>query len=268
MRIERLAAITDIHGNLPALDAVLADIAASGIETVVNLGDILSGPLWPAETAERLMPMGLPTVRGNHERYLLMARPGSPARDAPPVGDGDRFAHDALDDAQRAWVAALPATAWLGDDILLVHGTPTTDVRYLCEDVAAGTVRPATPATVAERLAGADRADGRRASLVLCGHSHQPRMVQLPEGGPCVVNPGSVGLQSFQDDAIAPHVVETMAPHARYAVLRRGRHGWSVEHRAVPYDWRFAEARAALAGARAWLPGLRLGVAPPLGVDA
>ena len=64
----RIAAISDIHGNLPALEAVLADIARRGADLVVNCGDILSGPLWPAETAERLMALNLPTIAGNHER--------------------------------------------------------------------------------------------------------------------------------------------------------------------------------------------------------
>jgi predicted phosphodiesterase len=61
----RLAALSDIHGNLPALEAVLADIGRRGVERIVNLGDIVSGPLWPRETAARLLPLALPTVRGN-----------------------------------------------------------------------------------------------------------------------------------------------------------------------------------------------------------
>ena len=64
----KLAVISDIHGNLPALDAVLADIAAHRVEQIVNLGDILSGPLWAADTADRLMALALPTIAGNHER--------------------------------------------------------------------------------------------------------------------------------------------------------------------------------------------------------
>ncbi len=69
----RLAVIADIHGNLLALDAVLADIAARGVDLTVNLGDCVSGPLWPAETAARLMALGLPTVRGNHDRWVIEA---------------------------------------------------------------------------------------------------------------------------------------------------------------------------------------------------
>jgi len=61
----RLAAIADVHGNIAALEAVLADIAAAGIVEVVNLGDHVSGPLDPAATADLLMQRGFPSIRGN-----------------------------------------------------------------------------------------------------------------------------------------------------------------------------------------------------------
>ena len=67
----KIAAISDIHGNLIALEAVLADIEASGADVVVNLGDTVSGALQPGETAQRLISLGLPTIKGNHERQLL-----------------------------------------------------------------------------------------------------------------------------------------------------------------------------------------------------
>ena len=71
IRAMTIAILSDIHGNIAALDAVLADIAARGVTRIVNLGDILSGPLFPGETADRLMAMNLPTIAGNHERQLL-----------------------------------------------------------------------------------------------------------------------------------------------------------------------------------------------------
>ena len=67
----KLAVISDIHGNLTALEAVLADIATQGVDQTVNLGDILSGPLQPAETADLLMARNFTTIRGNHERQVL-----------------------------------------------------------------------------------------------------------------------------------------------------------------------------------------------------
>ena len=80
----RIAVISDIHGNLAALEAVLADIETRGADLVVNLGDALSGPLLPAECADRLIPLELPTIRGNHERQLL-------TQGAEVMGLSDRY---------------------------------------------------------------------------------------------------------------------------------------------------------------------------------
>jgi predicted phosphodiesterase len=71
----RIAVLSDVHGNLPALDAVTADIAGRDADVVVNLGDLLSGAVQPRETADRLMDLDLPTVAGNHERQLLTLSP-------------------------------------------------------------------------------------------------------------------------------------------------------------------------------------------------
>src|SRR5262249_60108348 len=75
----KLAVIADTHGNLPALEAVLADIERRGITRIVDLGDCVAGPLWPRETSEGLTARGFPTVRGNHGRW------GAPV---PPAGMG------------------------------------------------------------------------------------------------------------------------------------------------------------------------------------
>lgn len=101
--VERLAVIADIHGNLPALEAVLADIAARGLTRLVNLGDCVAGPLWPSETFARLAALEVPTVRGNHDRWVVERMPEA----LPPAG---RFAHAALSEAERTALHALPAT--------------------------------------------------------------------------------------------------------------------------------------------------------------
>jgi predicted phosphodiesterase len=67
----RIAVVSDIHGNLPALEAVVADIARRGVDAVVNLGDSLSGPLLPLETAQFLMAQSWTHLAGNHERQVL-----------------------------------------------------------------------------------------------------------------------------------------------------------------------------------------------------
>ena len=93
----QFAAIADIHGNLLALEAVLADIAQRGISKIVNLGDLLSGPLWPAETADRLQSLNLPTIRGNHERQLLTLP-------REKMGPSDQYTIDAISPDHVAWL--------------------------------------------------------------------------------------------------------------------------------------------------------------------
>ncbi|MBC2670891.1 metallophosphoesterase family protein [Novosphingobium piscinae] len=246
----RLAVLSDIHGNLAALEAVLADIAAEGIAMIVNLGDILSGPLQPAATADRLIALALPTIRGNHERQLLTQPPAA-------LGASDAYAVAELGAAHRAWLAALPATLALHPDIRLVHGTPDSDLAYFLETVTPEGLRPATPDEVVQR------AGPLGAGLILCGHTHVPRVVRLPDGR-LIVNPGSVGLPAYADDHPWPHVVETGSPHARYAVVSRGADGWSAQLRRVAYDWETAARLAAARGRPDWAVALRTGRAGPL----
>ena len=245
----RLAALSDIHGNLHALDAVLADIATTGADLTVNLGDILSGPLWIAETADRLMALGLPTIRGNHERQAL-------APDLAAMGASDAFAAERLLPQHRAWLAALPATLQLSDELFCCHGTPDNDLVYFLESVDAAGMRPATLAEATARAGGAQH--GVPHGVILCGHTHVPRGLRLADGR-LVVNPGSVGLQAYDDAHPHPHVVENGTPHARYALLTRRPAGWQVEWRAVPYDAEPAARLAEQHGRPDWAGALRTG---------
>jgi predicted phosphodiesterase len=248
-RIMRLAIISDIHGNLPALDAVLADIARRGADLTVNCGDLLSGPLWPSETADRLMALSLPTIAGNHERQLLTCarRRG---------GTSDQYAFEHTTAAQHAWLAALPVRLTPLPGVLMVHGRPDSDLHYLLDTVdtadSAG-VRAATPDEVRQRLHGID------AELVVCGHSHHPGVMQAP-GGPLVVNAGSVGLQAYDDDHAGLHWIRNGSPHARYVLCERKTNGgWQVELIAVNYDWSAAAAQAQRNGALDWAEWLQTG---------
>lgn len=241
----RIAALSDIHGNLPALEAVLADARQRGCERIVNLGDILSGPLWPAETADRLIPLGLPTIRGNHERQLL---------EQPPerMGTSDRHAHDRLGAGQRAWLGSLPATLWLDDDVFLCHGTPSDDLEYFLEDVDETGARIASVERVRQRLGDV------QAQVILCGHTHTQRAMRLDDGR-LVVNPGSVGLQAFQWDRPVPHTMQMHTPHARYAVLERSAGDWSVDLVSLAYDWELAARQAERHDRPEWAHALRNG---------
>lgn len=242
-----IAVISDIHGNLGALDAVLADARGRGVERVVNLGDILSGPLDSTGTAERLMALDLETIRGNHERQLL-----EQPRAAMNLSDA---ATDAvLEPRHRNWLSAMPVDMWLESDLYACHGSPRDDLELLLETVEPTGCRAATPAEVAERVAGID------AALILCGHSHKQRAVQLDDGR-LVVNPGSVGLPAFADDHPYPYAIESGTPHARYALVERGPDGWISQLLTVAYDWDAASALAAANGREDWARALATGYA-------
>jgi predicted phosphodiesterase len=251
----RIAVLSDIHGNLPALDAVLADIARRGADLTVNLGDIVSGPLWPGETAERLMALQLPAIRGNHERQLLTLP-------REHMSTTDAHTDTLLTPAQRRWLAGLPLQLRLADDVLCCHGTPDSDLDYWLETVVPGFARGAAPglrmASAAEARSRLGSGRGSAASLRLCGHTHLPRAFDLGADG-LVVNPGSVGLQAYDDARPYPHVVENGSPHARWALAERGAAGWSVEFHAVAYDWERAALRAEAHGRPDWADALRSG---------
>lgn len=250
----RIAVLADIHGNVRALDAVLADLADASPDLVVNLGDCLSGPLEARATADRLMALGWPTVRGNHDRHLVEL-------DEAAMGPSDRAAASEIDAAHRAWLARLPPTLRIEGEILACHGTPTDDSSYLTEDV-----HPTGPAQAGGE-AIEHRLGGVMATIVLCGHSHTPRLLRLPSGR-TVLNPGSVGLPAYRDDEPLPHVVAVGSPHARYALMERDRDGWSFVFRAVEYDWDAAAARAAGAGRPDWAEALATGWLAPRPLSA
>jgi predicted phosphodiesterase len=261
----KLAVLSDIHGNLPALQAVLEQVEREGVDAVVNLGDILSGPLLPAETAQLLMARGFVTIAGNHERQLLAQWRRAPGeRD---LDDVDGFSASCLTREQAQWLQALPPTRWLGDDVFLVHGTPGNDLRYLLETVmpdfglnGSPGVRAAQAQEIAARLADGEE-DCRRATLLLCGHSHVPRLAMV--GETLVLNPGSVGLPAFEDDHPAWHQVCNGTPHARYALVQRHGGRWNAHLCSVGYDWDAMGALAASRGHDDWAYALATGRMPP-----
>jgi predicted phosphodiesterase len=229
----RIALVSDIHGNLAALEAVVADIRRRGADHTVCLGDNVSGPLLPLETARYLMASGWTVLAGNHERQVL-------SFGALGGGASDAYAHSQLGPAELAWMASLPPTARPFDGVLLCHGTPRSDCEHFLESPRDGLLSLARHEEIQERLGG------QPAALVACGHSHVPRSVRWPTG-PLIVNPGSVGLQAYTDDHPVPYVMERGTPDAHYAIVKRTAAGWSATHHAVAYDF---ASMAALARAR------------------
>ena len=242
--MNRIAVIADIHGNLPALQAAAEDITRRGIDTVVNLGDHASGPLWPHETVAFLMQQSWLQIAGNCDRQLVQQAPAD-------HGASDRFAFERLTQEEREWIAALPATATAFADMHVFHGTPSDDAAYLLETVENGQVRLARGSELTQRLGSFT------AKVMLCGHSHIPRIVRTSES--LLINPGSIGLPAYEHDQPELHAMETGSPDARYAIVEQAEHGWRAELVAVPYDHRAAAKQAWQQGRAAWALALRTG---------
>ncbi len=226
----QVAVLSDVHGNRWALEAVLSDIERRSIQDIVNLGDCVYGPLDPGGTADMLMQLGLPTVRGNEDRILVESGqdPHSPSLE---------FTRRSLRPGHLTWLASLKMTAIAYRDFFLCHGSPDQDSEYLLRCVAETGVALRESSEVAQKLPSVEQ------PVVLCGHDHLPQAAHLPDGR-LVVNPGSVGCPAYADVLPFPHVMEAGTPHARYAIISKDEDGWRIEHIAVPYDWQAAAAIA------------------------
>lgn len=201
----------------------MADIARRGVDQVVNLGDSLSGPLLPRETAECLRQQAWLHLAGNHERQLLTLP-------VDRMGASDAHTRARLDAETLQWLAAQRPAHRHSADVFFCHGSPRSDVEYFLETLTPHGLRLAIAREIAER-----RGD-TLARLIACGHTHVPRALRAADG--ClIVNPGSVGLPGYDDEHPWPHWVDTGSPDARYAIVERAPDGaWCAELLAVPYD--------------------------------
>jgi diadenosine tetraphosphatase ApaH/serine/threonine PP2A family protein phosphatase len=208
----------DVHGNLPALEAVLAD--ASGVDRWILGGDYSAFGAWPVESVERLgeLPHAV-WIRGNWERWQAEDAPDMP----DPVRGAREAAREALGSDRVARLGALPATLDHAAG-LVCHGSPGSDMDSF---------QPDPDPQDDERLAGVT------ARRVVFGHTHLA--FARRHGAITLVNPGSVGLP-FDGDT-----------RAAWALL----HGdGRVEHRRVAYDMEAtAQALTARHGAAPWVQG-------------
>ncbi|MDA9434038.1 metallophosphoesterase family protein [Bradyrhizobium sp. CCBAU 51627] len=240
----KFAAIADIHGNCPALEAVLADIAELGVSEIVNLGDHVSGPLEAVRTADLLMERGFPSVQGDQDRILVELWRG---------GQSARSDFRQLERRHFDWMAGMPPTLVYRENVFLCHASPKDDAAFWLDHVAAdGSVRASSVAMIEAGAAGI------AAELILCGHTHIPRVVRLRDGR-MIVNPGSVGLPGYDGRTPVPYVVEVGAPQACYAILERTRAGWSATMRYVPYDGTAMAALARDKGMPSWASAIASG---------
>jgi putative phosphoesterase len=211
-----LAVITDIHGNLPALEAALARIDELGIERVVCGGDLVGYGPHPNEVVALIAEREIPTIYGNYD-YAI-------ARDLEDCGCAYITPHDRelgqqsvdwtlehTDRQSKDWMRDLPFDLHLTvgrTAVHLVHGSPRKVNEYLFED---------KPASLYERLAKAESGN-----VLAFGHTHKPWVRE--HGGVLFVNCGSVGKPKDGD------------PRGAFAVLRAAGDGVDVTIERVAYD--------------------------------
>jgi putative phosphoesterase len=174
----RIAVLADIHGNLPALRAVLGELDQDPVDAIVVAGDVVGGPL-SRETLALLAARREPTrwIRGNSEREAVAVYDGAPVSD-DPAGRAAAWSAKALDGRWRDEVAAWPISLAL-DDVCFCHGSPGRDDEII--------TRITPDAVLLAALAGAGK------PLVVGGHTHQ-QMVRNVRGAVTYANAGSVGM--------------------------------------------------------------------------
>lgn len=215
--MKRITVFGDIHGNLPALGTVFADMAARGADNLYCLGDLVGYGVWPNEVVAAIRERDIPTIMGNYDQGVGHDSDdcGCAYRTAEAQALGERSiawsnAHTSAENKAylRELVANIPLQ--LGDlKVLLVHGSPRKLNEYLYED---------RPESSLERILDAAEAD-----VLVCGHTHLPYHRVLGSGRH-VINAGSVGKPKDND------------PRACYLILTADGRDLTVEFIRVPYD--------------------------------
>lgn len=220
----KIAAVSDIHSNIFALEAVIADINRAGVDMRVNLGDILYGPIAPRATFDCLMEHEFVTISGNQDRQIYES-----TREEIEANPTMQFILDDLGEEPLTWMKSLPFDHQLTDKVYLCHGTPNSDLVYFLENVESGSAQLRLIQDIENLLAG------NQSALILCGHTHTSRTV-LTDTQQLIVNTGSVGLPAYVDDMPNDHAIQSFSPHASYAVIEESKFGWNVNHVKVAYD--------------------------------
>jgi predicted phosphodiesterase len=189
----RLALISDVHANLPALEAVLADIASRDVEATFHLGDLVGYAPWPNEVVDLIRERNIPGVAGNYDSTVATNYKHCGCRYEDPKQEAQShesfqwtLAHTGA--GSKAFLGALPFRLDIrppgghlpGSSVILVHGTPTLNTVYWTED---------RPDDFCLKMAG--HAGARSGDLIGFGHTHKPWYRVLE--GIHFVNTGSVG---------------------------------------------------------------------------
>jgi putative phosphoesterase len=203
----RIAVLADIHGNLPALEAVIADLERYGVDDVIINGDAINGAPFPLEVLDIIYQRNWRMVMGNHEEYMLACNEPDNKNYPRDLWKNFYWTHDRLRPEDFAFIRSLPTSIKI-DNLIFMHGSPRR-LNY--------SVLPSTPDNVITNLYG--RVKQR---YIITAHTHIPIICHWRDK--VIINPGAVGM-SFDGN-----------PMPSYAVLTRHNDEWLVEHRRVLYN--------------------------------
>lgn len=238
----RTAIISDIHGNIDALQAVLLDIKNRGIQNIYNLGDSLYGPLFPIETYKLLVKENIQNIRGNCDRILL-----DPNSNNPTV----QYVQNLLQEEHKEWISNLPFSLQT-EDFYFCHGTPTNDESYLLEEMSSNGSTLKKTEDILKLVNGISQ------NIIFCAHTHIPRVVYLPNNK-IVINPGSVGLPAYEDTLPIYHKMESGSPYANYTIVTKKKDDWMIEQILIPYSREAAIIQSEKNGRNDWVKALQTG---------
>ena len=213
----KMALISDIHGNLHALEAVLKDIEKKGVNTVYCTGDLVGYGARPNEVIELIRQNNIPTVMGNYDDAIGNMRLicGCDYKDEQSILLGEKsvaWTKENTTETNKLWLKDLPSRIRLslsGTDMLLVHGSPGALNEYLYED------------TSEENLDRILEESG--AGILVCGHTHLPYVKKVKSG--YVVNAGSAGMPKHGN------------PNVTYVIVTLEGSSLTGDIIEVPYDY-------------------------------
>ena len=217
----KIALISDIHGNIEALEAVFQSIKDKNISEIYNLGDSLYGPLWPEETAQFIIRHNIKSIMGNEDEDLI--KNGH-------KNETEKYVLNQLSQSSMEWLRSLPKY-YENDYITLFHGVPDDNKKYFLENICNGNIIIKSNEEIMEIIGNI------KTKYIGFGHSHLERILTINEQ--ILINAGSVGWPAFLDDA-PEHKIETYNNFAKYVIINNE----NIEICNVAYNYKKASKKA------------------------